>query len=123
MNTTENIKTVTKHVITVNAADMKKRFCEAFMDILNDNLTVDNDMEGFSMELNRFQDDLNYIDKHGFRQAFKDGYTMMLLGGKEFDFVEEWFNRPGSAQEELCIRILDNDGNQMEIVPHVDLNY
>ena len=120
MNNT-NITTTTKHTITVNAADMKKRFCEAYMDILNDSLN--DDMENFTMDLNRFQDDLHSINKHGFSGAFKEGYTMMLLGGKEFDFVEEWFNKPGSAQEELVVRIVDNEGKEVEVVQSADLNY
>jgi len=114
-----NTKTTTKHTITVNAADMKKRFCITFMTILNDSLNVDIGMEFFETDLNRYHDNFNDINKNGFRQAFKEGYASMLLSDKEFSYVEEWFNKPGSEQEELYIRILDKDGNQQELV-HLD---
>jgi hypothetical protein len=118
-----NIKTTTKHTITVNASDLKKNLCSAFMDMLSDELKdVNHDFEYFKMDLDRLQDELESIDKNGFTNTFRDGYTMMLLG-KEFDYIDEWFNRPNSKEEELVVRIVDHLGMELEVINHEDLCY
>ena len=100
------IKTTTKHTLTVNATDLKKNLCASYMQLLQDQLDAkETDLEYFKMDLDRFQDELDSIVKHG------------------FEFVENWFNKNKNLSEELVVRILDDEGNQMEVVQHVDLSY
>jgi hypothetical protein len=118
------IKTTTKHTVTVKASELKKNLYGSFMQLLQDELDgAENDFEYFQMDLNRMQDEVDSIEKNGFAQSFRDGYTMMLLNDKDFTFVDEWFNKTGYAEEELVVRIVDHLGNQIEVVPSVDLSY
>lgn len=118
------IKTTTKHTLTVNATDLKKNLCASYMQLLQDELDAkETDLEYFKMDLDRFQDELDSIVKSGFAQSFRDGNTMILLNGEDFEFVENWFNKNKNLSEELVVRILDDEGNQMEVVQHVDLSY
>ena len=120
-----NIKTTTKTTLTVNASDLKKNLYSSFIQLIQDELDgAQNDFEYFRMDLNRFQDEADSIEKHGFAQAFRDGYTMMLLNDKDFTFVDEWLNKPDfKTDEELVVSIVDHLGTQIEVVNHVDLNY
>jgi hypothetical protein len=94
------------------------------MQLLQDELAGSElDFEYFKMDLARFQDEVDSIEKNGFAPSFRESYTMMLLNPSDFEYVENWFDKPGSAGEELVVRILDNNDNQIEIVQHVDLNY
>jgi hypothetical protein len=118
------IKTTTKHTITVKATDLKRNLYSSFMQLLQDELDGSEiDFEYFKMDLARFQDEVDSIEKNGFASSFRDGYTMMLLDSNDFEYVETWFNKPGSGVEELVIRILDNNDNQIEIVQDVDLKF
>jgi len=118
------IKTTTKHTITVTAAELKKNLCTSYVQLLQDELeSKETDFEYFKMDLDRLQDELECIEKHGFASTFRDGHTMVLLNPSDFEYVENWFEANKNVSEELVVRILDNDGNQMEIVQHVDLNY
>ena len=119
-----NIKRTTKHTLTVNAADLKKNLCASYLQLLQDELeSKEIDFEYFKMDLDRFQDELDSIVKSGFAQSFRDGNTMVLLNGEDFEFVEYWFDKNKNLSEELVVRILDDEGNQMEVVQHVDLSY
>ena len=119
-----SIKTTTKHTLTVNATDLKKNLCASYMQLLQDELEAKEiDFEYFKMDLDRFQDELDSIVKSGFAQSFRDGNTMVLLNGEDFEFVEYWFEKNKNLSEELVVRILDDEGNQMEVVQHVDLSY
>ena len=119
-----NIKTTTIHKITVNATDLKKNLCASYLQLLQDELEAKEiDFEYFKMDLDRFQDELDSIVKSGFAQAFRDGNTMVLLNGEDFEFVENWFEKNRNLSEELVVRILDEKGNQTEVVQHVDLSY
>ena len=119
-----NIKTSTKHTLTVKATDLKKNLCTSYVQLLQDELEAKEiDFEYFKMDLDRFQDEMDSIVKHGFAQSFRDGNTMMLLNSEDFEFVENWFDNNKNLSEELVVRILDEHGNQMEIVQHVDLSY
>ena len=119
-----NIKTTTKHTLTVKASDLKKNLYSSFMQLLQDELDgAQHDFEYFKMAFNRFRDEVDSIEKHGFAQAFRDGYTMMLLSNSDFTFVEKWFNKPNSAKEELVVRIVNHLDCQIELVQHVDLSY
>ena len=118
------IKTTTKHTITVTATDLKKNLCASYLQLLQDELEAKEiDFEYFKMDLDRFQDELDSIVKSGFAQAFRDGHSMVLLNPEDFEFVENWFDKNKNLSEELVVRILDDEGNQMEVVQHVDLSY
>ena len=119
-----NIKTTTKHTVTVQASDLKRNLCSAYVQMLQDELEAKTtDFEYFKMDLDRLQDELNSIEKHGFTQTFRDGSTMMLLNNEDFEFVDTWFNKPKSNEEELVVRILDHLGKEIEVVKHEDLSY
>ena len=81
------------------------------------------DFDYFYMDLSRFQDDFTSIEKEGFADLFRQGHTMVLLNPEDFDFVDKWFNDNKNVSEELVVRILDDKGNQKEIIQHVDLCY
>jgi hypothetical protein len=119
-----NIKTTKKHTVTVQATDLKKNLCSAFVDMLSDELKdIATDFQYFKMDLDKLHDELDSIEKNGFTNSFRDGYTMMLLG-KEFDFIDEWFNRPKfKDEEELVVRIVNHLGDEIEVVKHEDLSY
>lgn len=118
------IKTTTKHTLTVNATDLKKNLCASYLQLLQDELDAKEiDFEYFKMDLDRFQDELDSVVKSGFAQSFREGNSMILLNGEDFDFVENWFEKNKNLSEELVVRILDDEGNQMEVVQHVDLSY
>ncbi len=119
-----NIKTTTKHTVTVEASELKKNLCSAFMDMLSDELKdVGHNFDFFKLDLNKFHDELTSIEKNGFAPTFRDGYTIMLLG-KEFDYIDEWFNKPKfDKEEELVVRIVDHLGKEIEVVQHEDLSY
>jgi hypothetical protein len=47
---------------------------------------------------------------------------MVLLPGKDFDFVDEWFGDNKNLSEELVVVIM-KDGKVVEEVRHTDLYY
>lgn len=116
------IKTTTTTTIRVTADELKKQLYKAFLDILADNI---DDHELFELETNRLTDAMQTIDKHGFTPLFKDSYTMLLLPGRDFDAVEEFFSNgyDKDPDRELEVRVLDNDGNIKERILADDLSY
>jgi len=107
--------------IEVTADELKKTFYSAFVDILNDGLT--DGIENFEMEANRLSDAMATINKHGFTPLFKEGYTMMLLPGKEFDVIEDFFGERQDENSDLIVRIVDAEGNCREVIQSADLIY
>lgn len=119
-----NIKTTTKHTVTVNASDLKKNFYTSSMELLQDVLDDSkSDFENFRITVNRFQDEIESIEKNGFTSSFQEGYTMTLLNPQDFDFVDNWFNNNKNLSEELVVRIVDDAGKEVEVVSHIDLCY
>lgn len=119
-----NIKTTTKHTLTVNASDLKKNFYTSSVQLLQDVLDHSgNDFENFRNTVSRFQDEIEGIEKNGFTSSFQEGYTMTLLDPSDFKYVENWFNDDKNFSEELVVRILDDAGKEVEVVNHIDLCY
>jgi len=109
------------NIIRVTTTELKKNLYGNYLQLLNDSLS--DEMEYFEMDANRLTDAIQTIQKHGFTDLFKEGYTMMLLPEDDFNFVDQWFNRPGSAEEELEVRIYNEDQALVETVKHEDLSY
>lgn len=114
------IKTTTLHTINTTEDRLKKNLYSSYLDILTDGLK--DDIEYFEHDVHRLSSAMQDIEKLGFKELFKDGYTMMLLDPADFDFVDKWFNKPGSAEENLQIVITKKNG-QVELVSHEDLSY
>ena len=115
------ITTVTLHKIHTTEERLKRNFYSAYSDIFTDNLKEDT-VEFFEHDAHRLSSAIQTIDKHGFASLFRDGYTMMLLNPNDFEFVDKWFNKPGSADEELQI-IIEKKNGSIEIVSPEDLSY
>lgn len=114
------IKTTTLHTINTTEENLKKNFYSSYLDILTDGLK--DDIEYFEHDVHRLSSAIQDIEKLGFTELFKEGYTMMLLDPNYFNFVDEWFNKDGSAEENLQIVITKKNG-QVELVSDKDLSY
>ena len=115
-------KQVTRKTIEINLKreELKRNLYSSFLDLLSDEVAQDQeDIEYFETDVNRLTDCMQQINKGNFQDVFADGYTMMILDGETFRFVENWFNKPDSAEEVLRLVITDKDGNT-EII---DSNY
>lgn len=115
-----NKKTTTKHTITVEFENLKKRFYSGQLDIIQDDLHA-GDVEHFEKGIKNLASDIQTIDDEGFRSLFQDGYTMVLLSGEEFDFVENFFAEKKS-EEELIVAVVRND-KIVEEIHHSELSY
>ena len=106
--------------IHLKREDLKRNLYCSFLDLFKDEVAQDEeDVEYFETDVCRLTDCMQQINKGNFEGVFADGYTMMILDGETFRFVENWFNKPGSAEEDLCLVITDKDGK----VEVVDSNY
>jgi|LauGreDrversion4_2_1035121.scaffolds.fasta_scaffold113948_3 hypothetical protein len=119
------IKTTTKHTIAVQESKLKKNLFTSFMQLLQDELdSAESEFDYFKMDLNRFHEEATSIEKNGYTQSFREGYTMMLLDSDDFEFVEKWFHKPKhEGEEELEIHIHNHLGDRIEVVHHSDLNF
>ena len=115
------ITTTTKHTITVQFNDIKSNFYQAQLDMIKDELHG-GDIETFEQAIKNLHADIVTIGDDGFGALFREGYTMVLLPGKDFDFVDEWFSDNKNLSEELVVVIM-KDGKVVEEVRHTDLYY
>ena len=115
------IKTTTLHTINTTEDQLKRNLYSSYLDIFTDGLKEDT-VEFLEHDVHRLSSAIQDIEKLGFTELFKDGYTMMLLDPNDFNFVDKWFNKPGSAEENLQIVITKKNG-QVELVSDKDLSY
>ena len=116
------IKTSTLHTINATEEQLKKNLYSSYVDILTDGLKEDN-VKFFEHDVHRLSAAIQDISKLGFAELFKEGYTMVLLDPKDFEFVEEWIDKPKfPGEENLQVVIAKADGS-VEIVSHEDLSY
>jgi hypothetical protein len=116
------IKTTTLHTINTTEEKLKKNLYSAYTDILADGLNEDT-VEFFEYDAHRLSEAIQTIDKNGFASLFQDGFTMMLLDPKDFDFLENWVGKPKFPNEEdLVVKILMENGTT-QVVNHSDLSY
>ena len=81
------------------------------------------DVEYFENDVHRLSSAIQDIEKLGFTELFKEGYTMMLLDPNDFNFVDKWFDKPKFFNEEdLVVKILMKDGST-QVVSQEDLSY
>lgn len=103
-------KTITKHILEVNAEDLQKNLCNNFMDILNDYLGES--VDDLKTNVAAFHKVLQLIGNYDWRSVFSEGYTMMVLSPDDFDFVDNFFqskkNGRAYKNDELEIRIMKN---------------
>jgi hypothetical protein len=77
----------------------------------------------FEHDIKKLYTDIHNINERGFTNLFDAGYTMVLLSGEEFDFVDRFFDRlEPSSEEELVIAIMRN-GEIIEEVKHEYISY
>ena len=114
------IKTTARHIIKTTEQDLRTNLNDSFMDLLQD--TLKNDPDYFDDEVHHFSRILEDIGRNGFASAFRDSYTMMLLDGRDFDFLEKWNCSNRSSDEELVVEIMMKDGTT-QVVNHTDLSY
>lgn len=115
------ITTTTKHTITVQYSDMKSSFYSSQLDMIKDELHGE-DNKTFEHGIKNLHADIVTIENEGFGSLFRDGYTMVLLPGKDFDFVDEWFGDNKHLSEELVVVIMKGE-KVVEEVRHTDLCY
>ncbi len=116
------IKTSTLHTINTTEEQLKKNLYSSYVDILTDGLKEDT-VKFFEHDAHRLSEAIQTIDKHGFASLFKEGYTMMLLDPKDFDFVERWFNKPKFFNEENLQVVVTKSNGSVEIISQEDLSY
>jgi hypothetical protein len=116
------IKTSTLHTINATEEQLKKNLYSSYVDILTDGLKEDT-AEFFEHDAHRLSSAIQDIDKLGFGELFKDGYTMMLLDPKDFDFVDRWFNKPKFFNEENLQVVVTKSNGSVEIISQEDLSY
>jgi hypothetical protein len=117
-----NIKTTTLYTINTTEEQLKKNLYSSYVDILTDGLKEDT-AEFFEHDAHRLSEAIQTIDKHGFASLFKEGFTVMLLDAKNFQFVDCWFNKAKFPNEEdLVVKILMKNGTT-QVVNHKDLSY
>lgn len=113
-------KTVTKHVLELEASKLQERLTESFFDIFHDMKDEVNDLK---RHLSALHECLERIEKNEWVQLFRDGWTMMMLDNESMEFVENIFGRQCmNPNLELEITVLNADGNKT-IVKEDDINY
>lgn len=116
-----NKTTTTVHTIKVEFDDLKKRFYDSSLEMLTENL--EDSAESFEHDIKKLYTDIHNINERGFTNLFDAGYTMVLLSGEEFEFVDRFFDRlEPSSEEELVIAIMRN-GVVIEEVKHEYISY
>lgn len=116
-----NIKTTTLHTINTTEEKLKRNLYSSYLDLLTDGLR--DDVEYFEHDSHRLSSAIQDLDKLGFEELFKDGYTMMLLDPADFEFVERFHTKPKFKDEEdLVVKILMKDGST-QVVSQGDLSY
>jgi len=114
------ITTNTQYKIHTTEEQLKRNLFSSYLDILTDGLKED-DVEYFEHDAHRLSATIEDIGKNGFRSAFRDGYTMMLLDADDFSFVEKWFGDEKPNQSlQVVIKMSNGD---TEIVDDEDLSY
>ena len=116
-----NIITTTTQKIHLKRDELKFQFYSAFVDLFKDELNEE-DPDYLEQDMNRLTDYMNQINKGNFKDVFADGCTMMILPSDVFDFVDKWFNKPGTAFEKLELHIVDKNG-KVEVVDSEYLSY
>jgi len=120
-----NKKIITKHRLEVNAADLKSRLVENFLDIIND-FAVES-IEDLDIQVTAFKNCIREIRDNNWRKIFNDGFTMMLLDKEAMDFVEDFFEKKHKYKfekeyTELEILVKDEQGNSW-IIEECNVNY
>jgi hypothetical protein len=122
IKTTTVIKSVTKTIIEVQASALRTNMAEAFKDIFNDHdITDANERDLYQADWFRFTDSMDQMDKGMYAQVFKDAYTMMLLGHREFEAVEKFFNNR-QPNTEIEIHVVSTPGTCF-VVTENDIQY
>ena len=113
-----NIKTTTLHTINTTEEKLKKNLYSCYLDTMSCD-----DVEYFENDVHRLSSAIQDLNNLGFKELFKDGYTMMLLDVRDFEFVERFHTKPKfKDEEELVVKILMKDGST-QVVSQEDLSY
>ena len=104
-------KQINLTIVETTEKDIRRNVAEAFKDILNEyDLEREADREMFQADFNQLTDIMEQLDKKLFVQVFKEAYTSMALGCKDFDQVDQWFADNEDTDNEIEIRIKGDDG-------------
>jgi len=109
--------------ISIDKNDLKKHICCSYSEVLND---VCDDPELMHSTALDFTTCMSRLNKNQLKDMFEEGYTMMILPGKTFDLIEDFFDEArtsgwktvAGAQKELYLNITEN-GNTVESI-HMD---
>lgn len=116
-----NATTIIKRTLKVDSKDMKQRFYSSRLELLGDYLS--DNPEDFEQQIKHLHADIVTLKDEGFRSLFQDGYTMVLLTGEEFDFVDSFMDKPGKGTEEELTIAVTRNGEVVEEIPYTDLSY
>lgn len=102
------IKNITKHILEVDADDIKNNIINDFMSILHD--YTHEHIDDLKIQIDCFHKVVGYLKNYDWNCIFSEGYTMMALSADDFKFVDDFFQckKNGGAykNDELEIHIM-----------------
>lgn len=116
-----NKKIIAKHVVTLNAADIKSRVVENFLDIIND-FAVES-IEDLDVQVTAFKECIRDIRDNNWQRLFSKGFTMLALDQETLKYVEDFFinKEKYGANDELELVIKNERGDTFIIEDrHID---
>ena len=107
------------HTIEINYYEALKHFVACNNDLLND-LADDNTNELY-IHVQSYAQAIKDFSEYKIKNICKEGYTMMLLGEEELEFVESFFTRD-PENEDIQLKVV-RDKEVVEIIPSDYLQY
>ena len=114
--------TKTIHTLKVQADIIKSNLISSFIDLLHDEKGEDIDI--IEADINRLTDCLQQLNKKQYSSIFAEGYTSLLLGNKDFQQVENFFNEYSNNDNHIIeIVVVDVDGKIVEVIEEDSISY
>jgi hypothetical protein len=107
------------HTIEIDYYETLKRFVERNNDILND--LADDNLNELYIHLQSYAQAIKDFSEYKIKNICKEGYTMMLLGEEEFEFIEGFFITD-PENEDIQLKVV-RDKEVVEIIPSDYLQY
>lgn len=115
-----NKKTITKHILKIDADIIQKNLLAHFADIVNN--YINQDIKDLEIQVEAFHKVVIYLKNYDWNSIFSEGYTVMALPDEDMEFVEDFFQckKNGGAykNDELELHIIKNG----QFVSRIDEN-
>ena len=112
-------------VVRITEDELVQNFKECYQDVF-----MDSDKEDLPHLAKSYWDDCKNVVDRNYRKIFRDGMTMMLLGGGDaFDIVDRFFVEKRKAVEQnnlsykMEIMVVIDCGDEMITIEEENLNY